>query len=89
MNIVVKIRRILNLYKNENKDNINYRLKYNFIKRNIYGVDLDKSAVEISKLRLWLSLTIDEENYEKINTLPNLDYKILQGNSLFDDLGVV
>ena len=32
-------------------------------------------------------MIIDEENYEKINTLPNLDYKILQGNSLFDDFG--
>ena len=87
MNIVVKIRKVAKLYKNDLNENINYKLKYQYIKKNIYGVDIDKSATEIAKLRLWLSLTIDEDNYEKINPLPNLDYKILQGNSLFDDLG--
>ena len=87
MNIIVKIRKSMKLLKNQNLENIDYNLKYQFIKRNIFGVDIDKSAVDIAKLRLWLSLIIDEENYEKINTLPNLDYKILQGNSLFDDFG--
>ena len=87
MNMIVKIRRTIKLFYNQVDSNLNYKLKYHFIKKSIYGVDIDKSAVEITKLRLWLSLTIDEENYEKINTLPNLDYKILQGNSLFDDFG--
>jgi hypothetical protein len=87
MQIVVKSRKILNILKDTNQHNLNYKLKLNFIHKCIYGVDIDKSAVEIAKLRLWLSLTIDENNYEKINTLPNLDYKILQGNSLFDDFG--
>ena len=87
MNIVVKIRKALKVIDKKVEQNLNYNLKLHFIKKNIYGVDIDKSAVDIAKLRLWLSLTIDQENYDRINTLPNLDYKFLQGNSLFDDLG--
>jgi len=43
---------------------------------------IDPGAVEIAKLRLWLSLVVDEEERETIQPLPNLDYKIVQGNSL-------
>ena len=50
--------------------------------RTIYGVDIENSAVETTKLRLWLSLILDEENYDKILPLPNLDYKIFCGDSL-------
>jgi hypothetical protein len=38
--------------------------------------------VEIAKLRLWLSLVVDEDDPQNIKPLPNLDYKIVQGNSL-------
>ena len=47
---------------------------------NIYGVDLEKGAVDIARLRFWLTLVVDEASPE---VLPNLDYKIMQGNSLF------
>lgn len=87
MNLIVKLRKVVNFSNLSNVYNYDYKLKLNFINNSIYGVDIDRSAVDIAKLRLWLSLTIDENNYEKISTLPNLDYKILQGNSLFDDLG--
>ncbi|MCG2820378.1 MAG: BREX-1 system adenine-specific DNA-methyltransferase PglX, partial [Candidatus Atribacteria bacterium] len=50
-----------------------------------YGVDIDPGAVEIAKLRLWLSLIVDEEDINKIKPLPNLDYKIMQGNSLISE----
>lgn len=40
-------------------------------------------AVEIAKLRLWLSLVVDEEDVKQIKPLPNLDYKIVVGNSLY------
>jgi adenine-specific DNA-methyltransferase len=33
-------------------------------------------------LRLWLSLVVDEEDFQSIKPLPNLDYKIVPGNSL-------
>ncbi|GAI09298.1 unnamed protein product, partial [marine sediment metagenome] len=48
----------------------------------LYGVDIDPGAVEIAKLRLWLSLVVDEEDIKQIKPLPNLDYKIVCGNSL-------
>ena len=80
MNEVTKIRsRILNFLK---KDYDIYSLKRDFIENSIYGVDIDKGAVEISKLRLWLSLIVEEKNINNIHPLPNLSYKILQGNSL-------
>ena len=63
----------------------NYELKRETIEHSLYGVDLDPGAVEIAKLRLWLSLIVDEDDYKKIKPLPNLDYKIMQGNSLLDD----
>lgn len=61
-----------------NKKNI-YELKLHSIAESIYGVDIDPSAIEIARLRLWLSLIIEEDNP---TPLPNLEHKIMQGNSL-------
>ena len=58
-----------------------YDLKKETIQNSIYGVDIDPGAVEIAKLRFWLSLVVDAEKPE---ALPNLDYKIMQGNSLIE-----
>ncbi len=54
-------------------------LKREIIQNNIYGVDIEKGAVDIARLRFWLSLVVDEIEPEP---LPNLDYKIMCGNSL-------
>lgn len=62
-----------------------YKLKEEIIQRCIYGVDIDPGAVEIAKLRLWLSLIVEEEDIRQIRPLPNLDYKIMQGNSLLEE----
>jgi hypothetical protein len=64
-----------------------YQLKLHCIQQSIYGVDLDASAVDISRLRLWLSLIVDydKEEANEIKALPNLDYKIMQGNSLVEN----
>lgn len=59
-----------------------YNLKRHAIQHSLYGVDIDPAAVDIAKLRLWLSLVVDEEDYKNIKPLPNLDYKIVAGNSL-------
>jgi hypothetical protein len=48
-------------------------------------VDIDPGAVEIAKLRLWLSLVVDEDDIKNIKPLPNLDYRIMQGNSLISE----
>ncbi len=55
-------------------------IKRHIIQNNIYGVDLEKGAVDIARLRFWLSLVVDETTPE---LLPNLDYKIVQGNSMY------
>ncbi|MGI8669296.1 MAG: Eco57I restriction-modification methylase domain-containing protein, partial [Aridibacter sp.] len=62
-----------------------YEIKRQTIENSLYGVDIDAGAVEIAKLRLWLSLIVDEANFQNIEPLPNLDYKIMQGNSLLDE----
>ncbi len=54
-------------------------IKLNIIQSSIYGVDIEKGAVDIARLRFWLSLVVDEE---KPKALPNLDYKIAVGDSL-------
>ena len=56
-------------------------IKKSIIHNNIYGVDIDKGAVDIARLRFWLSIVVDEETP---SPLPNLDYKIMQGNSLIE-----
>ena len=59
-----------------------YELKRHCIENSLYGVDIDAGAVEIAKLRLWLSLIVDEEDIKQVKPLPNLDYKMLAGDSL-------
>jgi len=59
-----------------------YAFKRHAIESSIYGVDIDPSAVDIARLRLWLSLVVDEDDFHTIQPLPNLDYKIVCGNSL-------
>ena len=58
-----------------------YDLKLQIIERNLYGVDIDPFAVNIAMLRLWLSLAIEYEG-EVPEPLPNLDFKIVCGDSL-------
>lgn len=54
-------------------------LKKHIIEESIYGVDIDAGAVDISRLRFWLSLIVDEEVPQP---LPNLNFKIVCANSL-------
>lgn len=65
-----------------------YKLKWDTIKNSIFAVDIDPSAVDIAKLRLWLSVVVDQEiNAEtpEPHPLPNLDCNIMVGNSLIDE----
>ena len=57
------------------------RVKEEIIQHSIYGVDIEKGAVDIARLRFWLSIIIDED---EPRPLPNLDYKIVIGNSLLN-----
>lgn len=61
-----------------------YALKKHIIMNNLFGVDIEVSAIEIAKLRLWLSLIEDLnlDDPEYMDTLPNIEYRIVCGNSL-------
>ena len=59
-----------------------YELKFQILKNNIYGVDIEPMAIEISRLRAWLSLIVDEKGNDKVEPLPNLDFKFVSANSL-------
>jgi hypothetical protein len=81
MSEIVRARNTLSTFI-KNTDRSVYHFKRNCIENSLYGVDIDSGAVEIAKLRLWLSLVVDEDDIRQIKPLPNLDYKIVCGNSL-------
>ena len=58
-----------------------YQRKLDIIQTNIYGVDIAEFAVNIARLRLWLSLAVDFDGPAP-EPLPNLDYKIETGDSI-------
>lgn len=80
INEIVMARRVLGIYINTKHDA--YDLKLHAISNSIHGVDIDPGAVEIAKLRLWLSLVVEEK---EPHPLPNLDHRIMQGNSLLSE----
>jgi hypothetical protein len=81
MSEIVKTRNVLSVFIKDPGRSI-YHFKRECIEKSLYGVDIDPGAVEIAKLRLWLSLVVDEDDIREIKPLPNLDYKIVCGNSL-------
>ena len=82
MNEIVKAKQIIKLLNGE-EFNI-YDLKRETIEDSLYGVDIELSATDITKLRFWLSLVVDEEDVLSIKALPNLDNHIMCGDSLID-----
>ena len=82
MTEIVRARSTLTPYFNDVHDRTPYQFKRHAIQNCLYGVDIDPGAIEIAKLRLWLSLVVDEEDVKQIKPLPNLDYKVVTGNSL-------
>ena len=61
-------------------------LKRHIIRHNIYGVDIERGAVDIARLRFWLALVVDAPTPLP---LPHLDYKIMQGDSLLERIADV
>lgn len=74
MNLLYQCRRSL-----EGSDARAVDIKTDIIQHNIFGVDIEQGAVDIARLRFWLALVVDEE---EAHALPNLDYRIVRGNSL-------
>ncbi|MEJ5298618.1 MAG: DNA methyltransferase, partial [Armatimonadota bacterium] len=58
-----------------------YQRKLQIIQDCLYGVDLDPFAINIARLRLWLSLVVEYEGTDP-EPLPNLDFKLEVGDSL-------
>lgn len=56
-------------------------IKRHIMEKSIYGVDIEKGAVDIARLRFWLAMVVDEKEPQP---LPNLHFKIMQGNSLLE-----
>ncbi len=81
MNEIVRTRLALNAHLS-GAERSAYDFKRHAIQESIYGVDIEESAVDIAKLRLWLSLIVDEDDFKRVKPLPNLSYKITNGNSL-------
>lgn len=91
LNEIVKARDVITGYimkekvQNELENNRSiYELKKHTMKNSLFAVDIEPSAVDITRLRLWLSLVVDAET-DIINTLPNLDANIMIGNSLVEE----
>lgn len=88
---IFEAKRFIDPFLNTNEHFDPAEVKKSIIQNSIYGVDLEKGAVDIAQLRFWLALVVEEVNP---HPLPNLDYKIMQGNSLLEkyegiDLGKV
>lgn len=80
LNEIVQARQALTVHIKRNLSA--FDLKLHSISHSLYGVDLDPGAVEIAKLRLWLALVVEEN---EPHPLPNLEHKIMQGNSLISE----
>ena len=66
---------------------LDYIRKLSVIQHSIFGVDIQPIAVEIARLRCFLSLIIEENVDDSkpnrgVNPLPNLDFKFVIANSL-------
>lgn len=59
-----------------------YKLKKNLALDAIYGVDVDRVATEIAKLRVWLKIIEGNGWGDGFSRLPNIDVNIVSGNSL-------
>jgi type I restriction-modification system DNA methylase subunit len=75
------------------------KAKEYFIEHSLFGVDIQQQAIEICRLRLWLSLLVDYElgvnpfeaersafisAINRISQLPNLEMNFKRGDSLHD-----
>ncbi|MBI2841873.1 MAG: Eco57I restriction-modification methylase domain-containing protein [Armatimonadetes bacterium] len=83
---LLDLRSIL-LFSRKSDDATLYEKKLEIIQKNLYGVDIDPFAVNIARLRLWLSLIVEDsrnplDNPDLDVSLPNLDFKIEIGDSV-------
>jgi hypothetical protein len=89
--IEMKYKDLDEVLKNDEIENaskgMDYKFKLSIIQNSIYGVDIQEIAVEIAKLRFFLSLIVDEvienkKNNRGIKPLPNLEFKFVCADTL-------
>jgi hypothetical protein len=83
LNVLTQIHKTIFTCMGETSDN-EFKLKYEIITNNLFGSDIDPIAVEISRLRLWLSLigSMEVGKEKQTEKLPNIEYNVINGNSL-------
>ena len=79
LNVLFHARQLLYGFTRDKHTFSHAEVKREIIQENIFGVDIEQGAVDIARLRFWLALVVDEEIPQP---LPNLDYKIVCGNSI-------
>ena len=57
-------------------------LKRDILSKSLYGVDIEQTAIEICRLRAWLSIIVDIPEGADVEPLPNLDFKFTCANTL-------
>ena len=90
MQEITQLRRGLALAAGQGDAAIDMRVaewKRRAIQWSLYGVDINPEAVEICHLRLWLSLVLDLPRPVNVEPLPNLDFRVVRGDSLIDRIG--
>lgn len=59
-----------------------YGRKLGIIRDSIYGIDIQPLAIQITKLRFFISLLIDQKTGKGITPMPNIETKIICADSL-------
>jgi adenine-specific DNA-methyltransferase len=72
-----------------NNQKFDYLRKLSVIRESLFGVDIQPIATEMSRLRCFLTLIVEEdvndnEDNRGIQPLPNLEFKFITANSLLD-----
>ena len=80
-------RRLIDIEHAFDTNEADYGRKLGIIQNSVYGVDIQPVAIEIAKLRFFLTLVVDEKIDDKednrgILPLPNLDFKFVAANTL-------
>lgn len=71
-----EFKKMLNLHLDD------YSRKLGIIRDSIYGIDIQPMAVQITKLRFFISLLIDQKTEKGITPMPNIETKIICADSL-------
>ena len=75
---------LLRVYDRLSPGHDRYQAKLKIIETMLFGSDIEPMAVEISRLRAWLSLIVDAPDKHNVHPLPNLEFNFVAANSLRD-----